>query len=178
MYLWYDPFNSALSYTHTYTLLLLYYFLYYYNILTCKKNFFHLSFSDSSFSICINDLSTIVQCVCLLLSGPSPSLYRSISLTLRLSPSSFPPVSVCPSAVCLFALCRADLLIGLGGCHGAAVVTELDLVSEATNVTFPNFWRFSCWYSFLHNSPSLVEDILFFLFPAFISLSHSLQKHK
>ncbi len=56
---------------------------------------------------------SLLQSVRLLPSGPSPSLYHFISLTLRVSLSSFPPLSVCPSAVCLFALCMTDLLIGL-----------------------------------------------------------------
>lgn len=84
-----------------------------YRIHVLAKNFFHIWKNLFTFTICIKDLSSFCA---VYLSPITPffialSLYHSISLTLSLS--SFSLLSVCPSAVCLFALCVADLLIGL-----------------------------------------------------------------
>lgn len=83
---------------------------------------------------------------------------RPLSIALSLHLSNSPSVSVLfPSPISLSISClsvcplRGWFADWPRACHGAVMAMELDLVSEATNVTFLNFWHFSYQYSLLHN---------------------------
>lgn len=121
----------------------------YFNKLKCATCFFrsqiNTAYTDKKNNIYLCFLSylcggSLLQWAsfCLPPSDHSPPLYRSISVTLCLSVSSLSLyISVCPSAIGLFALCAADLLIGLRLVM-ALQPLRISMASAATNVTFLN----------------------------------------